>query len=289
MNILKEFDLAMANAEGTTNGYRLGERIFDSYLSNQNWEKHLAGMSQEHRRQYGAGSGGELEEQNGRPPKMAAFASSSRMIYNLSKDILEFTFEKQLTTVIGGVANLDGYVERESECIFVEAKCREPYSHATIQKIKQNYKPIYAYLREKMPRVFSCVMEDIPDSEYMRVAFFCRGDTVVHFDIKQMICHLLAVANEMLCRNSEQTVLFLYLLYNPTGLAVAEEGKSEILRIYEDTCKSAREYRFAEMYGHILDFLVQRKGMQVDAQRLSQLKASFSFALCDQNEYLRYL
>lgn len=289
MNILKEFDLAIVKTEGTTNGYRLEERIFDSYLSNQNWEKHLAGMSQEHRRQYGAGSGGELEEQHGRPPKMASFASSSRMIYNLSKDVLGFVFEKQLTTVLGGIANLDGYVEREGNCIFVEAKCREPYSHTAIQNIKQNYKPIYAYLREKMPRVFSCVMEDIPESEYMRVVFFCRGDSDVYFDIKQMICHLLAVANEMLSRDSDGSVLFLYLLYNPTELPVAEERKCELLRMYEDTCKSAKGYRFAEMYGHILDFLVQRSGMDVDEHRLHQLKESFCFALCDQNDYLKYL
>lgn len=194
MNLLKDFDLAIAKAEKETSGYRIGDRVYDSYLSNEAWGTYLAKMSKEHRCQYGDGSGGELEEKKGRPPKMASFASSSRMIYRLSNDIPGFVFEKQLPTVIGGIANLDGYLEREHDFVFIEAKCREPYSHTAIQTIKQNYKPVYAYLREIMPRVFSCVMEDVPDTRDMRVAFFCKGDSVAYFDIKQMICHLLGVA-----------------------------------------------------------------------------------------------
>lgn len=289
MNVLKEFDLAIVSAEATPNGYRIGDRTYDSYLSNHAWETHLAGMIKEHRCQYGDGSGGELEEKNGRPPKMASFASSSRMIYNLSKDVSGFAFEKQLSTVIGGVANLDGYLERKHDLVFVEAKCREPYSHTAIQTIKRNYKPVYAYLREKMPRVFSCVMEDVQDTRDMRVVFFCKGDSVVYFDIKQMICHLLGVANEMLNGNSEKAVLFLYLLFNPASLRLSEESKQEVSIIYEDTCKAATGYSFDEMYGHIVDFLVQERSIAADGERIERLKKSFQFKLCDQSNYRCYL
>ena len=142
MSILKDFDLAIADAEGTEKGYQVGGRNYDTYLSNAAWSAHLAGMSEAHRCQYGDGSGGELEEKNGRPPKVAAFASSSRMIYCISKEIPGFCFEEQLPTVIGGIANMDGYLEQENGYIFVEAKCREPYSHAAVQTLKQNYKPL---------------------------------------------------------------------------------------------------------------------------------------------------
>lgn len=289
MNLLKDFDLTIAKAEKETSGYRIGDRIYDSYLSNEAWGTYLAKMSKKHRCQYGDGSGGELEEKNGRPPKMASFASSSRMIYKLSHDVPDFVFEKQLPTVIGGIANLDGYLEREHDFVFIEAKCREPYSHTAIQTIKQNYKPVYAYLREIMPRVFSCVMEDVPDTRDMRVAFFCKGDSVAYFDIKQMICHLLGVANEMLNSKSEKPVLFLYLLYNPAELQLSPENKCQISRIFKDTCNAANNYCFEEMFGHIVDYLIQEKGITVHPKKVEKLKSTFRFALCDQNNYKAFL
>lgn len=289
MRILKDFDAAITAAEEMPNGYQIGEQTYNNYLSNKAWETYLTGMSEEHRRQYGDGSGGELKEKNGRPPKMAAFASSSRMIYTRSSSIPGFTFEKQLSTVIGGIANLDGYLENEQSLIFIEAKCREPYSHTAIQTIKQNYKPVYTYLRKMMPRVFSCVMEDIPNSRDMRVAFFCKGDSVAYFDIKQMICHLLGVANEMLHGHSKKGVLFLYLLYNPADLQISAKSKQVVAEIYENTCKSAVGYRFEEMFGHIVDFLLQENRVTADPKQVDTLKQSFRFILCDQNTYRNYL
>ena len=286
MKILKDFDLAIADAEGIERGFKTEKQTYGTYLSNAAWAAHLAGMSEAHCRQYGDGSGGELEEKNDRPPKMAAFASSSRMIYRLSKDIPGFCFEEQLHTVIGGVANMDGYLEQENGYIFVEAKCREPYSHGLVQTIKQNYKPLYVYLREKMPRVFSCVMEDVPDSRDMRVAFFCKGESVQYFDIKQMICHLLGVANRMLTRKEyDKSILFLYLLYDPTGLTLP----AEIMKIYRSTCDAANGYRFEEMFGHIVDYLITEKGIACEESDAQHLKASFCFVLCNQVDYKNYV
>jgi hypothetical protein len=99
-------------------------------------------------------------------------------------------------------------------------------------------------------------MEDIPDSREMRVVFFCKGKLAQYFDIKQMICHMLGVANEMLNANSKKPVLFLYLLFNPCNLNLSEEYATEILGIYQDTCWTANSYEFEEMYGHIVDYLV---------------------------------
>lgn len=286
MKILKDFDAAIANAENTPKGYCVGGRSYDSYMSNDAWADYLDGMSAEHRSQYGDGSGGELKGKNGRPPKMAAFASSSRMTYLLSKDIPGFVFEKQLSTVIGGVANLDGYQENSEQYTFVEAKCREPYSHKSPQTIKQNYKPLYTYLQDKMPEVFSSTMEDIPDSRDMRVTFYCCSKEVVYFDIKQMLCHLLGIANKMLSETACNTpVQFLYLLYNPTKLDFSQESRREILRIYQETCAAAESYDFANVFGHVVDFLMWEKEYSVTEEDVATLKNSFRFALCDQNSY----
>lgn len=286
MNLLKNFDIAIAILEDIPKGYRIGGRSFDSYMSNDAWRTYLAGMSPEHRSQYSDGSGSELEPKNNRPPKMAAFASSSRMTYLLSKDIPGFVFEKQLPTVIGGIANLDGYREADGQYVFVEAKCREPYSHKSHQTIKQNYKPLYTCLQDKMPAVFSCEMEDAPDSRDMRVVFYCRGKEVVYFDIKQMLCHLLGVANKMLSEGICDTpIQFLYLLYNPIKLDLPQGSREEILRVYQDTCAAAENYDFIQFFGHVVDFLIQKKDYSVTEGDVAKLKNSFRFALCDQDSY----
>ena len=289
MNILKDFDKAIANAEDTPKGYCVGERSYGCYMSNDAWVDFLAGMSAEHRSQYGDGSGGELKEKNGCPPKMAAFASSSRMTYLLSRDIPDFVFEKQLSTVIGGTANLDGYWEGNGRYIFVEAKCREPYSHKSPQIIKQNYKPLYTYLQDKMPEVFSCTMEDIPDTRDMRVVFYCCGKEVVYFDIKQMLCHLLGVANRMLTdKICDTPIQFLYLLYNPTELVLSDKSKKEILRIYHATCEAATNYDFKQIFGCVVDFLMEEQKYLISKADADKLKNNFQFALCDQNNYQSY-
>ena len=140
-----------------------------------------------------------------------------------------------------------------------------------------------------MPEIFSCTMEDVPDSRDMRVEFFCQGNSVASFDIKQMICHLLGVANEMLKSGSKKSILFLYLLYDPTELQLPKESLDEITQIYKDTCNAANTYHFEEMFGHIVDFLVQRSGSRVDSQTLSHIKNAFRFALCSQKDYATHL
>ena len=301
MNILKAFDEALVREETKSGAVRNNyladgnPKPYASYLDNGSWDAFLEGMDDKHREEYGAGGGKELEEKDGKPPKMASFASSSRMIYNLSKHIPDFAFEKKLTTTVGGMANLDGYLKLEDKVIFVEAKCREPYSHKAEQIIKQNYRDVYAYLQEKMPDNFSCIMENILETKEenpkrnMRVAFFCKGKSVAYFDIKQMICHLLAVATEALKHPVNKKLVFLYLLYDPSDLQMPQEAKNEIMRIYGDTCWAANNYDFKAMFGHIVDFLLEKNKFDENAVDAKALKSAFSFMLCDQKIYKEQL
>lgn len=286
MSLLKDFDLAIADSENIPRGYVTGKGNYDSYMSNSVWDAYLRDMSCIHRAQFEDGSGGELKEKNGRPPKMASFASSSRMVYQCSKNIFGFVFEKQLSTVIGGTANLDGYWEGNGRLFFVEAKCREPYSHKSSETIKQNYKSLYTYLQSKLPDMFSCTMEDIPETRDMRVTFSCYGKEVACFDMKQMLCHLLGIANRMLLDNTCNTpIQFLYLLYNPTNLALPKKSREEITRIYKDTCATAKNYDFRRVFGCVVDFLTAQNTYSATEAEIEQLKNNFCFALCDQNNY----
>ena len=303
MNVKDVFTKALI-ADQTANGDLLcGYNGNMEYLhKDTSWKELLDGMKKVHKTQYGNGSGGELKEEKGNPPKMAAFASSSRFIYTLSartNDIPGFKFEEQLPTTIGGVANMDGYQELGGRFTFVESKCSEPYSHSIKQAIKRNYKDVYAYLREKMPRVFSCVMEDILDApdrkepqNKMNVVFFCHNRVVGALDIKQMISHLLGVATKFLTmetadREAVKKIQFLYLLYNPTGLQIQEPDRSEVMRIYEDACWCAEHYHFEEMFGYIVDYLVPQICPGATGEELAHLKATFRFKLCDQNSYVK--
>ena len=269
------------------------------YLSEDAWEALIKGMADEHKQQYGGGSGGELEEKDGKPPKMAAYFSSSRFIYTLSKEISGLRFEEKLPTTVGGIANMDGYREKDDKFIFVEAKCREPYDHHAEQTVKQAYKGVYRWLRENMRRVFSCVMED-GENNNMRVVFFCKGEVVAHFDIKQMICHLLGVATKFLQPLDKKgtkwqdfdKIHFLYLLFDPTQLPLSGAEQTAVMGIYHDTCSSANNYHFEEMFAHTVDYLVslrnEKKKPVPDETYLNKLKAAFEFTLCSQHDYHTY-
>ena len=93
MRISERLDLAIKMQEKNTvdGAYAVtykGETLYkNTYMTNTEWQSFLDSMSEEARREYGDGDGGELTEKNGRPPKMASFGSSSRMIYNLNTNL----------------------------------------------------------------------------------------------------------------------------------------------------------------------------------------------------------
>ena len=117
MTIAEKLDLAIKlNEIGTTDGgydIKYGEKMLhkQTYMTNAEWELFLLAMSETAKKEYGAGGGDELNGKNGHPPKMASYGSSSRMIYNLSKEKKGFHFEKKLPTTVGGTANLDGFYD----------------------------------------------------------------------------------------------------------------------------------------------------------------------------------
>ena len=92
INIVEKLDLAIKSKEiGTTEGfytvpYKDGTINKPTYMTNKDWNAFLSAMPEAARKKYGEGDGDELKEKDGRPPKMASFSSSSRMIYNLSKE-----------------------------------------------------------------------------------------------------------------------------------------------------------------------------------------------------------
>ena len=146
MNVTKELDLAIKRAEGenASDGYAIGGKIYPTYMENAAWEVFKDAMPLSVASEFGAGGGGELSEKNGRPPKMASYGSSSRMLYCLSSRKEGFHFEKKLPTTLGGVAHLDGFYEDGYRYVFVEAKCHEPYA-VKKNSVSKSYEELYRY------------------------------------------------------------------------------------------------------------------------------------------------
>ena len=281
------------NEKSVGYGYEIAGNKYWNYLSNKSWEEFLKSMSSLHRAQYNDADGGELEVKQGRwgiyPPKMASFGSSSRFLYNISKNIECFQFEKLLPTRVGGSANLDGYITRGDGDVFVEAKCREIYSsHKTI-KVSNVYEEIYKELQELYPK-FSFKNNGRPikngkeDNEHFNCTFKFNGKEIIHFDIKQLICHFLAIsANILENENANKNIKFIYLIFNPKEVieqVEKESYKKQIIEIYGDTKKEITDYFDMELLFESI-FEIQAKRLGLEGEKYSL----FEFHLVDQYNY----
>ena len=281
------------NEKSVGYGYEIAGNKYWNYLSNKSWEEFLKSMSSLHRAQYNDADGGELKVKQGRwgiyPPKMASFGSSSRFLYNISKNIECFQFEKLLPTRVGGSANLDGYITRGDGDVFVEAKCREIYSsHKTIE-VSNVYEEIYKELQELYPK-FSFKNNGRPikngkeDNEHFNCTFKFNGKEIIHFDIKQLICHFLAIsANILENENANKNIKFIYLIFNPNEVieqVEKESYKKQIIEIYGDIKKEITDYFDMELlFESIFEIQAKRLGLEGEKNSL------FEFHLVDQYNY----
>ena len=258
-------------------------------MSNEEWNSFLLTMDSVTRAEYEAGGGSELKEKNGRPPKMASYGSSSRMIYNLSHENKSFVFEKQLPTTVGGKANLDGFLETPNKYIFVEAKCHESYSSKK-NSVSISYKKLYDYINEHAKN-FKIDMSPSTCGRYMNVTYFTGNAKIERFDIKQMICHLLGIATAILNGTLENKKLsFIYLHYDPTKLAIDSNAKSIIDSIYERTVSECNQINWSDLFRIILEFLAYNKFSGVKTyEEIDEAVRNFSFNLVSQNTYSAYL
>lgn len=271
-------------------GYEIsGKSPYNNYLSNEDWKRFIGSMSPLHLAQYNDADGGELKEKRGRwginPPKMASFGSSSRLIYECSKSILGFCFEKQLPTRVGHTANLDGYICRPEEDVFVEAKCREIYSSHLNQKISLVYKDVYEYIKSKKPDFsYACKpIENEPD--YIACSFIMNNKYISHFDVKQLICHFLGICANILKNKANTNIRFNYLIFNPNldtdfSNPYILNFKSKILKDYKATLEEISIFGdFKWLFDAVMDYQSEHLG-------IPKPQCVFEFALYDQKSYV---
>ena len=293
MTITEKFDRAKKLAENgdINSGYKTVSREFQYYLTNEDWEKFKAAMPDHFAAQYGEGKGSELEEYTRKgihyPPKMASYASSSRFMYEMGKDIDGFEFEKQLETGLGGYpANLDGFLE--SKNLFVEAKCHEFYS-CTKPELKEGHKKLYDAIVSSLGSKFSY---SAPNGIGGRVSFQWDGLDCKAFDLKQMCCHLCGIANYILERyinGSCSKVNFIYLIYSPTkellGYVEKVPDKDKISNLFKEEKDVAERIDFKAIFRAILFYFNEREELGIEGNKLNAIAQNLSFQVCTQDNF----
>ena len=270
-------------------GYKVKDNIYYNYMSNEYWESYKKDMPEEHRKQFDNGSGGELKEKKGRwgiyPPKMASFGSSSRMIYELSKDIPGFCFEEQLDTRVGGIANLDGFLKKDDKYIYIEAKRREIYSSThESEEIKEVYLPVYKWVEDKCGKeYFSFTKAEAKEEGIKKVTFYLNNNPVQYFDLKQLICHFLGITYDLAKHFINNVdVKFLYLIFNPDEVKgkIAGDYRDKIMNRYKDVVKFINDNNdtIKNIFQAVLEY-------QLEIHKFQKPEIRFEFKLVDQDSY----
>jgi hypothetical protein len=270
-------------------GYKVKDNIYYNYMSNEYWESYKKDMPEEHRKQFDNGSGGELKEKKGRwgiyPPKMASFGSSSRMIYELSKDIPGFCFEEQLDTRVGGIANLDGFLKKDNKYIYIEAKRREIYSSThESEEIKEVYLPVYEWVEDKCGKeYFSFTKADAKEEGIKKVTFYLNNNPVQYFDLKQLICHFLGITYDIAKYNiKDAKVKFVYLIYNPEEVEgiISKKYKDNIVTRYREVTEFVNKNTdiIKSIFNAVFKYQTKR-------HNLPDTDVNLEFKLVDQDTY----
>lgn len=281
------FDLAIKKLNVSdvdfNNGYILNGNRYIAYSENSEWDEFVNSMSETHKKQFGDGAGGELKPKDNKPPKMASYASSSRMLYTLAKDIPDFQFEKQMPFVVedtNTTAYLDGFLKTQNKYYFIEAKCREIYQYKPVFEVSKKYTDLYKYINENATDLKCNILNDKCKDGYMKVKFTVNNSPIEHFDIKQMICHLAGIATAVL--NGKYTdfpVAFEYLIYNPKNLSLPDAEGKKIRAIYEQTLNEANSIDFKKLFGIIINFLAQTTKYSAPNDNF-RIVDNFMFEIC---------
>ena len=292
MNIQHKLDYAIRDKEGKKpygEGYIISKSklAYDRYMSNDGWDRYLAEMSEDHRKQYEEGDGGEIIEKRGRwgtyPPKMACYGSSSRIIYTCLREVGGIKFEHQLPTRVGSrPANLDAYLYTDRRDIFVEAKCREIYAKLGNVKASTRYNEVYEHIN-KSYNSFSFGADIISDNQGVKdknnynYRFFYNNEPIIRFDIKQLISHFLGIAAGVLEGVIKDNIRFVYFIYNPKEL-----GNKTLDGVYDDTIKEINKIgviELKELFKAVFEY--QKKNLKIEKEM-----PIFEFVLADQNNII---
>lgn len=259
-------------------------------------------MGSDHKKQYGEGSGGELEAKHGKrysPAKMASIRSSSAMTFNLlgndqvymkadnclkhSAGKYQIAYEKQITTIESSVrqspANLDAFLVSEdgTELIFCEMKMMEWFDKNK-GVLKESYIDRSNYPHKNLYAQFMKAREVIQ-------TFYEHGD-FTHYDVWQMFKHTLAVHNYVADHawDNIRKVTLVNVVFEPTVDAIDEPVRNEYAEQVAMEHKGFAQFRFALYEAG----LIEVAGKNFDVKYLSAREFMDCFDITDERrKYLK--
>lgn len=288
--IQKAIDIAIRDAQNLEqiSGYEIDGRVYNNYMSNEAFEEELREMKPEIREQFDDAPGGELKQKRGRygvyPPKMASFGSSSRFIYKMLVD-KGVSFEASLPTFVGHSANLDARktADEASLEIFAEAKCHEIYgSHRN--EVNEVYKPVF----DKLQEFFTYTFEPSKKG-YVKCSFKVMEQEILHFDLKQLICHFLGISAGLLeGAIKSKKIRFVYLIFNPHHIKdrICDKYRKKILDQYDKTIEEINLFDMEKLFGAIFEY--QRSQNKKISHNYEGDIPEFEFFVADQSNGARY-
>ena len=308
----KAFDLAKKLLEkgDYSTGYYMEDsgKTYCTHDTREDWNKFVKEMKELYFNAYNRYRncpGSEMKEDYNKrwkrkmPPKMASYGSSSRFIYEKSREISSFVFEEPLPICIPSGrnsetnANLDGYIP--SAGIYVEAKCHEFYSSNSTE-FKEKYEDFYDYLKEKTGK-FGYHVNLGPKTP--TVSFTWDGKPLTQFDFKQVLCHLMGIARRSLEEQGKHSPKLVYLVYKPSDelLKNVESIKDKraaksIKHCWETEKKEASEIiDYSLLYRCVVYYMHDHYNIGADlpVDQLKRIANTFTFQFCDQDGYFEAL
>jgi len=216
---------------------------------------------------YVNGEGGELTPSpwQGRPPKFASIASSSRFCF-LSLEMFSDTkegegadffarpgghietmeFEKRLpvTHVRGKEPSMDAYAFDGEREYFFECKCHEMFDGHSLELSKQYFKTGLDLVANHIPDEF---LKEKDGKLFFDPRAFGDGDTL--FDVKQLLTHLMGIV----CNRKTRECDLIYFYCLPKKEDIKDERLNEVIEkaigdaiktfespIIKDYCKTHR-------------------------------------------------
>lgn len=308
MSLQNVFDLAKKEFDGGNLecGYKAKNgNLYTAYYTNDEWQTFKNEMEKNYKSAYNdfkEGNGGELDERGKYPPKMASYGSSSRFIFEQSRNVPNFQFEKKLGICVPSrnekqeaEASLDGYIMEKN--IYVEAKCREIYNR-NVPEFNSKYEEFYTYLTEYTQGRFNFDIVESLDKEgkiSRRIHFFWDNKRIMHFDCKQILCHLLGIAKNTITNPQTISPTLLYLVYKPSeellGYIKSKRSANSIRSCWDKEFHEATTIDIPLIYNCVVHFLHERKGigLNLNINEIERIAQSFRFHFCSQEDYLSHL
>ncbi len=288
--IQKALDYAIRDHENLKeiSGYEIDGRVYNNYMSNKAFEEELREMKPEIRKQFDDAPGGELKQKRGRygvyPPKMACFGSSSRFICNKLKDVKGISFEAAFPTDVGHSANLDARTTLKGVDVLAEAKNREIYGSHRIVEVSEVYLPIF----DKLQEFFSYAAEKSKKG-YVKCSFKMMEQEILHFDLKQLICHFLGISAGLLKGAiKSKKIRFVYLIFNPHHIKdrICDKYRKKILDQYDKTIEEINLFDMKKLFEEIFEY--QRCQIKDISHNYEGDIPEFEFFVADQDNGARY-